>query len=341
MHFQSFWLPGIRKVCFGVAIVAFALLFGCGTSVPGPDATTTVAPATADDLASGCQYDVVLPKAIPHTAGTVVIFDRADSLDLFNDVEVRTTASSLDIALVFAHECDAKSYPDLQADAARGPGRALFVGLQQLATATNHPELATHKVILYGFSAAGVLATTMTNYAPQNILGIVAYAPGSAYINLDQVTPSPASAAVPALILGNANDAQAGTTRGYSYFQRGRARNAPWGFAVQNGFGHCCNLSTRDIFLPWMTAVLAAASQSAAASTQSTSAASSNASNGVLGNFLCSPDGIVDAQGQVDCHFTSASVGSPGSSSNEIAGWLPNSQSADAWLTWVKRASAN
>jgi dienelactone hydrolase len=309
--------------------------------VPGPDGTTTVARLAAEDLVGGCQYDVVLPRDVPDTAGTVVIFDRADSLDLFDDVKVRTTASSLGIALVFAHECNAKSYPDLQADAAKGPGRALFVGLQQLATATSHPELATHKVILYGFSAAGVLAATMTNYAPQRILGIVAYAPGSAYVNLDRVRPSPASAAIPALILGNAEDTAAGTTRGYSYFQRGRALHAPWAFAVQNGVGHCCNLSTRNVFLPWIVAMLTPASEYVTGPTQSTSAASSNGINGVSGSFLCSPDGIVDAHGDVNCRFTSATVGPPGSSSNETAGWLPTSQSANAWLVWVKNASGN
>jgi dienelactone hydrolase len=339
MHIHSRWLPGIRKVCFGGAITAFASLFGCGTSVPGPDATTTVALLAADDLASGCRYDVVLPRAVPATAGTVVMFDRADTVDLFNDLSVRTTASSLGIALVLAHECNAKSYADLQVDAAKGPGRALFVGLQQLATATNHPELATHKIVLYGFSAAGVLATTMTNYAPQSILGAVAYAPGSAYVDLDDVKPSPASAAIPVLILANAKDTAAGTTRGYSYFQRGRALNAPWAFAVQNGVGHCCNLSTRDVILPWMAAVLTAAP--AAGPTQSTSSASSNRANGTPGSFVCSPDGIVDAQGDVNCNFTSAAIGPTGSSSSEIAGWLPNSQSANAWLSWVKKASGN
>lgn len=113
---------------------------------------------------------------------------------------------------------------------------------------------------------------------------------------------------------------------------------APWGFAVQNGVGHCCTLTTKDVVLPWITAVvgsgrLATMSQPVGSRPQASPA------NPTV-RFLCSPDGVVDNQGDPVCSIASASI-LPLTTGGPDAGWLPDSVTANAWLNWVSAPGAN
>ena len=111
-------------------------------------------------------------------------------------------------------------------------------------------------MILYGFSAAGVLTATMANAIPTRMMGAIEYASGSGYVNLDDILVSAAATRIPTLVLANAKDEDAGTARSYRYFLRGRVTGMPpWAYAVQNATDHCCNLSTRNLILPWIQAV--------------------------------------------------------------------------------------
>ena len=109
--------------------------------------------------------------------------------------------------MVFAHECDAQSTGAFQADASRGPGRILFLALSKLAASSGHAELAFTGVILFGYSAAGVLTATMVNEQPDRILGAIEYIPGDVYVNIAQVPTTKQAGQVPTLILANAQDA--------------------------------------------------------------------------------------------------------------------------------------
>jgi hypothetical protein len=61
-------------------------------------------------------------------------------------------------------------------DPAKGIGRALFAALTQLAQSSHHPELASCKLILLGFSGTGSLAGRLAGYAPDRILAVIAAA---------------------------------------------------------------------------------------------------------------------------------------------------------------------
>lgn len=303
------------------------LLVGCGGFQAEIDATTSVATLSGEDLSGPCVYDLYLPIKTEPQKGVFVVYQRGDSAVVFNSLQVREMAAQIDFAMVFAHQCNAASYGDIQSDPAKGPGRALFTALNQFASATRHPELATANVILDGFSAAGVLAAEMSSFAPDRTMGVIAYAAGSAHYDIQTFAPAAAALKVPSLFLDNAQDTASGTYRSLVYFTNGRLAGARWGFGVQNGVGHCCNATTIPMILPWISAVANPATAEVPLSSG-------------LASFVCSPDGVIDAQNDQDCSITSASLGSS-TTQGETTAWLPGTAALKEWLAWVQNSRAS
>lgn len=325
----------------GLLVCGLTWLTGCGGTVVA-GLGTSVATLPTEDLNGPCTYELQLATAVGGSAitqaGVLVIFERGDSLNLYDDTDVQAMAQQLHLAMIFARECDAASTGDLQPDATTGPGRALFAALSQLGATTRHPELTNAPVVLYGFSAAGVLTATLTDAYPSRVLGAITYAAGSAHYDLDDLIVSDGAAHVPMLVLANAQDPSSGTQRSYSLFQRGWARGAPWAFAVQNQTAHCCTLTTRNILITWVTALLHAQTTVGANGQAVLNVPTSPAPPAI--RFLCAANGIVDAQEDTNCQFASASI-LPSTTGGPTASWLPNAAAATAWLSWVTNTGTN
>ncbi len=325
----SFSRPGMCGVLWLLLAMSCAFaLAGCGSGYAHP--ALAIATLPTEDLVGPCRYELVQDQSPTPVNGVLVIFERADTVDLFEDASLRTTAAQLHYSILWAHECDGISNGDLQADASKGPARVLQAAMQTFAAQSGHPELATGPVILYGFSAAGVLSLTMENVMPERLIGVIAFASGSGSTNLDQVEVTPAAAAIPTLLLGNGNDDRSGTSRSTRYFDKGRALRGPWGYAVQNGTGHCCTLSTRKIIEPWITAIAATGAKKRSFGDAGTT----------LASFDCIPDGAYDSQNEQDCSFQNVSLG-PATSNTQRTGWLPDAASGAAWLAWVTNPGTN
>ena len=309
--------------CVSVALLLSLMAAGCGSTHTRIDSTTEVSVLPKEDLSGPCVFQLTLAEQVSIQRGVIVIYERGDSVQVFGSPELRQMAQQLQFSIVFAQECDAKSYRDLQSDPTKGPGRVLFQALSQFASATGHSELSNAGVILYGFSAGGVLAAEMASYAPDRVLGVVGYASGSAHQDVSAFRAVPAALAIPSLFLANALDVQAGTTRSHDYFTKGRARGAVWAYGVQQGEGHCCTRTTLPVVVPWMAAVIAAESHSAS-----------------QGWFICSPNGVKDAQKKQDCSVTSAGLGVVAAAGGESV-WLPDAASSQKWLTWVTNTAQN
>lgn len=292
--------------------------------------SVSVEPQAGEDLASACSYDLLIANSAQPVAGVWVIFERADSLGLWQDADMRALATDLHVALLYAHQCNAASYADIQSDGRRGPARALVSALNQLGTLSGHTELATANLALYGFSAAGVLSLTTAGAIPARVLTVVTYDAGSAPLELRQLTPSADLETVPVMMLANGNDNMAGTYMTQQYFAAGRAAAAPWAFAVQPGLTHCCTLTSKSILLAWMRSVLPMrASMLAEPLTVAAQAGSS-------GHFQCALDGIIDANGYGDCAFTGISVSAATPGTDPSAAWIPDAAFGAAWSAWVQ-----
>lgn len=298
---------------------------------PGAPSTwkTAVANLPGEDLAGPCTYDLYLAHATATLRGVLVIYDRADSRALYADSDLRNLAAALQFGLLLPEQCNAASFPDIQQDALAGPGRALFTALDQFATLAGHPELAKSNVLLFGFSAAGVLAATTADFNPSRILGVIAYDGASAPQQLNTVVPNAEALQIPFLVLSNDQDIDAGTSRDQIFFANGWQQGAPWASGVQHGFGHCCTLSTKPVVLPWIAGIVAARLGGG------NSLKPIVTSQGVFNDYACTPNGIEDVTGYENCTVTSASLLPPGSSSASARGWLPDATTGAAWLQWV------
>ncbi len=290
---------------------------------------TTVTNQPGEDLAGPCEYYLYLPNPAATLRGVLVIYDRADTNQLFADPQVQATAGALNLGMVFPVQCNAASFDDIQQNAFAGPGRALFAALDQFATLTSHPELANSNVLLFGFSAAGVLAATTANYEPDRVIGVIPYAGASSPEPMYTVVPSQAALQIPFLVLSNDQDPEAGTSGDQIFFAKGWSKGAPWGRAVQHGVGHCCAITTKPLILPWIAAIV---TDRLGAANQLNQIAPAS---GVYENYTCTPDGVWAGAGNEDCTFTAASLIATGSSIANAQGWLPDATTAAAWLNWV------
>ena len=309
-------------------------LVGCGVSFNGVDSVTEVQRLPSENLTRFCDYELILAKPTGGSQsslvqnGVFVVYQRGDSSVVFGDPAIRQLLQTMQFSLVLADQCDAATYDDFQSDPFSGPGRELFQALNQFAGQTGHPELATANVVLYGFSAGGVLAAEMATYKPSRILGVISYAAGSAYQDFASFIPSSAALGVPSLFLANSEDEQSGTTRNLDYFVSGRKLGAIWGYAVQEGVGHCCNITTVPMILGWLPSILELRGGGHASPLPVSN------SSGVEGFFVCTPDGTIDAQKDEDCSIDLAAIGAaPEAAAQSV--WLPGTQAANAWLAWI------
>lgn len=310
---------------------------GCGTVTALWGPTTTVAPIAGEDLKKPCKYEMQFPARGVSQKGVFVVFDRGDSMDLYTDPAIQAMAAQLQFATMYAYECDAASFDDLQPQATKGPGRALFQALTQFSTLTQHPELANANVVLFGFSAGGFLSMTMANAYPDRVLAAIPYAPASGMYNLDDMAVT-GGAKVPVLILASSGDWAAGTERPLSLFQRGWAVGAPWAFAVQKDVAHCCTDSTQSLLIPWVNAVIAGQTSVSAAGESVLQAETGPAASAV--QFECTPNGYFDSIGWPRCDFSSASI-LPSTAGGPEPSWMPSAAVAQAWLRWVTSPGGN
>jgi dienelactone hydrolase len=211
---------------------------------------TSVAPQPDEDLASACRYELTLPNPTRPVRGVWVIFDRGrDMLRYYGDADVHAFAKRHDWAVLLSFHCRAQSGTDgdMNMDPSRGLGRALLSAFTQFANLSGHPELASVKLILLGFSGTGSLAGRFAEYAPDRVVAVIAAHAGHNPLGLDTIELSVKATAIPQLIVAGSTDRITGTERPYLYFRKYFDRGAPWTFVVQNRTPHCCVINARAV----------------------------------------------------------------------------------------------
>lgn len=126
--------------------------------------------------------------------------------------------------------------------------------LQRLAQESGHQELIDAPLLFWGHSGGGHLATAFAGRFPERTLAFVRYHSAS---NL-QGDLSVLSQ-VPAVFLAGGKDGQEIVDGAETAWRRGRARGAPWTFALnpEATHGNSNDLQTADQFLiPWISAVV-------------------------------------------------------------------------------------
>jgi hypothetical protein len=231
----------------------------CGPVAAQGVYSTTVTPRVDDDILAPCQYELTIPQTGVATRAVWVIFDRGREVaDLYNSPGVFRFAGKERLALLLARHCRAKDREDMNVDPAKGIGHALFQALDQLANESHHSELASSKVIVFGFSGAASLAARLPGYAPDRVLASIAYAPGQYEpLGMDTVDLPPAAAAIPQLIIANGADTVNGTKQPVKFFRKYFDKGSPWVLAIQNGVPHHGGLAnTKPLMFAWIETIL-------------------------------------------------------------------------------------
>lgn len=241
-----------------LAIVALLVLAQRAEAALGIVLQTSVAPQADEDISGACGYELTLLDPARPVKGVWVVFDRGrDMHRYYGDPDVQALAQRNDLALLLAFHCRAKSYEDINADPAKGLGRALFTALQQFAAASKHPELASAKLIMLGFSGPGTLVARFPAFASERVAAVIAAGAGQFDpLGLDTINLSVEAAAIPQLLLAGGSDAVSGTQRPYDYFRRHYDQGAAWTFVVQNNAPHCCIINAKALVLTWLEAVV-------------------------------------------------------------------------------------
>jgi len=305
---------------------------------------TSVAPRPEEDLAAACAYELTVLDASRRVEGVWVIFERSlDMLRYYQDADVRVFARRHRLALLFPFHCASRSETggDMDVDPSKGLGRALFTALQQFADDSGHPELASSRLILLGFSGTGSLVGRLAEFAPDRIVAVIPTVPGHFDpLGMDTIALSPNAAAIPQLVLAGSADAVSGTERPYAYFRRHFDTGAPWTFVVQNRVPHCCMINAKALVLEWLDAV---------------AVQRRHRPDGRFGFIETTPSDVSDCPGQspptrpswcrsahdtwggANWSVTAASVGrSPDPPRGMIAaGWLPTEAFARHWVSFV------
>jgi dienelactone hydrolase len=305
---------------------------------------TSVPPQGDEDIAEPCRYELTMTAASRRIKGVWVIFERSlGTLQYYRDADVRAFARRRDLALLYPFACRSRSDTggDINVDPSRGLGRTLFAALAQLAERSGHPELASAKIILLGFSGTGSLVARMTEYAPDRVIASIPTHPGHFDpLGMDTVTVSQKATDIPELILVGSADAVSGTQRPYDYFRRHFDKGAPWTFVVQNRVPHCCIMNAKALILEWLDAIVVrrltrATGRYGFIRTEPTDASGCPGQTAPVRPSLCL--GSKDTWGGQNWSVTSAFVKTRMVQGQGMlpAGWLPTDAFSEHWKSFV------
>jgi hypothetical protein len=308
---------------------------------------TSIAPQPDEDLAAACRYEITLMNPSRNVQGVWVIFERSrDMLRYYQDADVRAFARRHHLALLFPFHCRSKSETggDMNVDPSHGIGRALFSALSQLAQTSSHPELASAKLILLGFSGTGSLVGRLAEYAPDRVLAVIPTDPGHFDpLGVDTINLSPKAAAIPHLILTGSADAVSGTQRPYAYFRRYFDQGAPWTFIVQNNAPHCCIMNAKVLILEWLDAVVVQRVKRAAGwygfiKSQPSAATDCPDQSSPARPSWCRS--TKDTWGGANWSVTAATIDKRSDPPDGMmpSGWLPTDTFAKQWLSFVTQS---
>jgi dienelactone hydrolase len=293
-----------------------------------------VAPTAAETMERPCEYELTLRDANKPVKAVFVIVERGWQVgNLYFDPDVTAFAERLDLALVLARHCRAKTEEDMDINPEHGIGRALLSALSQFAQQSHHPELAASKLILFSFSGGGAMVARMGAYAPEQVLAPIEYAPGHRDpIGINTVT-LPEAAAVPQFIIANGADDRCGTQRPYAYFEKYHDY-APMTFMVQNRVPHCCVMNVTHIVLLWLEDVV---NQKRPGGDKPL--ATSDRNHAWRGFIKTEDSGVRSSKTEPVWNVTDAWIEPPGNSApadTMDAGWLPSKRFAKAWLAFER-----
>lgn len=340
-------------------ILAASLGIGALSSSETQQFRTYVTPRSGETLAGPCIYQLTLPQANRPVRGVFVIFDRGWQIgNLYFDPAVFRFAAQHQLGLLLAQHCPSKKYEEIDVVPENGLGRALISALDQLASASQHPELSKSSLIYFGFSGAGSLTARMVEFAPERTIAAVQFAPGMGDpVGMDTVQLGEKARTVPQLIIANGADDHVGTARPYAYYAQYRKLGAPMTFLIQNRTPHCCVANIVPLMLKWLSDVVRMRRPTSAGYPLQ----AINPARGWVGRLVVEKSGVTEGIWHAKTWNSSgaeiedarrSSLSATGleiprapsdaqvpNTGSLVPAWLPSAEFAKTWVTFARQAS--
>jgi len=201
--------------------------------------------ATFDEAAPpGANYDKAEFRLwIPDGSGAVralvvlVPGSNGDGRAQVDDPAWQAFAAARHLALVGCRLTDKphdQAFIEHYVDVSKGSGEAFLGALASLAKKSNHPEIASAPMLLWGMSAGGEFNFEFTAWKPERVIAFVVNKGNVYYTAL----APPAARRVPGVLFTGENDLEFRTGAISGLFAINRRAGALWAYAQEPGVGH-------------------------------------------------------------------------------------------------------
>lgn len=200
--------------------------------------------AIEESIPSGPNFDKAdfrfwIPKDSGPVRAVVVLVpgSNGDGRNMADDAFWQDFATKQKTALVacrFTDKPHDQNFIEDYVNVSQGSGQALLDAIGKFAARTNHPEVATAKLLLWGMSAGGQFNYEFTAWKPERVAAFIVNKGGIYYSALI----SKAARAVPGMLFVGGSDLQSRIDTITGLFAVNRRGGAVWSLVVEPGLGH-------------------------------------------------------------------------------------------------------
>ena len=197
-----------------------------------------------ETIAPGNNYDHAdfrfwLPKDSGPVRAIVVLVpgSNGDGRNMADDAYWQEFATKQHTALLgcrFTDKPHDQNFIEDYVNVSQGSGQALLDAIGKFAVRTNHPEVASAKLLLWGMSAGGQFNYEFTAWKPERVAAFIVNKGGIYYSAL----VSKAARAVPGMLFVGGADLQSRIDTITGLFAVNRRGGAVWSLVVEPGLGH-------------------------------------------------------------------------------------------------------
>jgi hypothetical protein len=198
---------------------------------------------------SGDNYDKAefrlwFPADVASVRAVVILLSgsNGDGRPMAQEAEWQAFAEKNSLALVgcrFTDKAHEQGFIEDYANVSMGSGEALLHALTTFAKQSNHPELASAPLLLWGMSAGGQFNYEFVAWKPERVLAFVVNKGGIYYTAL----MSKSSRAVPGMLFTGGKDLESRIHTITGLFDVNRRAGALWALAEEPGVGHAVGRS--------------------------------------------------------------------------------------------------
>ncbi|MEO7083473.1 MAG: hypothetical protein ABI442_02080 [Gemmatimonadaceae bacterium] len=243
----------LATICAAVASLSLGTATLGAQAAPPGTLEETIPPGANFDKA---EFRFWAPQIAGPLRGTLVLVpgSNGEGRQQAQDTVWQAFATRHKLAIVGCHLTDKphdQNFIEAYVNVAQGSGEALLWAIDKFASRSNHPELATAPLVLWGMSAGGQFDYEFAAWKPERVAAFVVNKGGIYYTALT----SRAARAVPALLFIGGKDLESRVSTITGLFAVNRRGGALWALTEEPAASHVVGRS-RDMSIIFFDDVL-------------------------------------------------------------------------------------